>query len=180
MTSSPLTHRPSLSLAQLGWPAVISSARTAIAATASFLIARLFGLPEAYWAPISTIVVMQSTLGAALKISGDRFIGTFIGAIAGALLSRYFPQVWWAFALGIFLLGILCALFKLPDSYRFAGITLAIIMLIPHTAGPWIVALHRFIEVSIGIVIGLAVTVIWPTTVASRREKERQKLTGAE
>ena len=44
-------------------------------------------------------------------------------------------------------------------------------MLIPHTAGPWIVALHRFIEVSIGIVIGLAVTVIWPTTVASRSKK---------
>lgn len=161
MMSRSTTSRSPLPLAQLGWPAVMSSARTAVAAAASFLVARLFALPEAYWAPISTIVVMQSTLGAALKISGDRFIGTLLGAIAGGLLSRYFPQAWWMFALGIFFLGILCALFRLPDSYRFAGITLAIIMLIPHTAAPWIVALHRFIEVSIGIVVGLAVTVIW-------------------
>ena len=108
--------RPSISFAQLGWPEVVSSARTAIAATASFLVARLFGLPEAYWAPITTIVVLQSTLGAALKISGDRFIGTFLGAVAGGLMSRYFPQVWWMFALGEFFLGILCALLRLADT----------------------------------------------------------------
>jgi uncharacterized membrane protein YgaE (UPF0421/DUF939 family) len=106
---------------------------------------------------------MQSTLGAALKISGDRFIGTLLGAAAGGLLSGYFPQVWWMFAVGVFFVGILCAMFRLPDSYRFAGITLAIVMLIPHTAAPWIVALHRFVEVSIGIVVGLAVTAIWRT-----------------
>jgi uncharacterized membrane protein YgaE (UPF0421/DUF939 family) len=155
--------RAMISRSQFGWPEVMNSARTAVAAAASFLIARLFGLPEAYWAPISTIVVMQSTLGAALKISGDRFIGTFLGAITGALLSRYLPQAWWIFAVGVFFLGILCALLRLPDSYRFAGITLAIIMLIPHTAAAWIVALHRFTEVSIGIVVGLAVTALWPT-----------------
>jgi uncharacterized membrane protein YgaE (UPF0421/DUF939 family) len=154
--------RPSISFAHLGWPDVISSARTAVAATASFLLARLFGLPEAYWAPITTIVVLQSTLGAALKISGDRFIGTLLGAIAGGLLSRYFPQVWWMFALSVFFLGMLCALLRLPDSYRFAGITLAIVMLIPHSAAAWIVALHRFIEVSVGILVGLAITVMWP------------------
>jgi uncharacterized membrane protein YccC len=155
------------SLFHLGWPAVISSARTAIAAAASFLIARLFGMPEAYWATISTLVVMQSTLGASLKISEGRFIGTLLGASAGGLLARYLPQVWWVFTLGIFLLGLLCILLRLESSYRFAGITLAIVVLIPHTAAPWVVALHRFIEVSIGIVVGLAVTVIWPEGVAS-------------
>ena len=147
---------------RLGWAAVISAARTAIAAAASFLIARLSGLPEAYWAAILTLVIMQSTLGATLQISGERFIGTLLGAIAGGLFTGYFPQVWWVFALGVFLLGILCALFRLQNSYRFAGITLAIVMLIPHSAPPWIVALHRFVEVSIGIVVGLAVTAVWP------------------
>jgi uncharacterized membrane protein YccC len=151
-------------LPRLGWPVVTGAARTAIAATASFLIARLFALPEAYWAPIITLVIMQSTLGATLRISGERFIGTLLGAIAGGLLARYFPPGWWisVFALGVFVLGILCPLLKLQNSYRFAGITLAIVMLIPHIAAPWIVALHRFIEVSIGIVVGLTVTAIWP------------------
>ncbi len=149
---------------RLGWPLVTGAARTAIAATTSFLIARLFAMPEAYWAPIITLVIMQSTLGATLRISGERFIGTLLGAIAGGLLARYFPQAWWiaVFTLGVFLLGILCPLFHLQNSYRFAGITLAIVILIPHSAPPWIVALHRFIEVSIGIVVGLALTAVWP------------------
>ena len=45
------------------------AARTAVAVIVSYLVARLFRLPEAYWAPISTLIVIQSTLGAALPIS---------------------------------------------------------------------------------------------------------------
>jgi len=146
----------------LGWSAVIDSARTAIAASVSFLIARRFGMPEAYWAPIITLVIMQSTLDATLKISSERFVGTILGAIAGGLLAAHFPQVWWMFALGVFALGILCDRLRLHNSYRFAGITLAIVMLIPHVAGPWTVALHRWAEVTIGILVGLAITAIWP------------------
>jgi len=109
-----------------------------------------------------TLVIMQSTLGATLQISEERFIGTLLGAIAGGVLAGYFPPAWWVFAGGLFVLGILCAAFRLQNSYRFAGITLAIVVLISHTAAPWIVALHRFIEVSIGIVVGLAITWLWP------------------
>ena len=52
-----------------GWAALIHSGRTAIVAIASLLAARLFRLPEAYWAPITTLVVTQSSLGAALTVS---------------------------------------------------------------------------------------------------------------
>jgi len=141
---------------------VESSARTAIAATASFLIARLSGLPEAYWAAILTLVIMQSTLGATLRISGERFLGTLLGAVAGGLLARFLPEAWWVFAGGVFILGLVCALLKMQNSYRFAGITLAIVMLVPRTSPTWVIAVHRFIEVSIGIAVGLAVTAIWP------------------
>jgi len=144
-----------------------SSARTAIAAASSFLIARLSGLPEAYWASILTLVIMQSTLGAALKISGERFVGTVLGAVAGGLVARFLPQSWWAFAGGVFLLGIVCGVLRLQYSYRFAGITLAIVMLVPRTSPPWVIALHRFLEVSIGIVVGLVITAIWPEPAAS-------------
>ena len=48
------------------WPITRHATRTAVAAMASLLVARLFQLPEAYWAPITTIVIEQSSLGAAL------------------------------------------------------------------------------------------------------------------
>ena len=70
--------------------ALVHSARTAIAAVVSLLVARVLGLPEAYWATITTLIIMQSTLGAALTISEQRFAGTAVGALMGALLTTYF------------------------------------------------------------------------------------------
>ena len=54
------------------WPIVVHSLRTAIACVVSLLVARLFRLPEAYWAAITALIVMQSSLGAALPISAQR------------------------------------------------------------------------------------------------------------
>jgi uncharacterized membrane protein YgaE (UPF0421/DUF939 family) len=143
--------------------AVIHVVRTTFAAVASLLIARLFRLPEAYWAAITTLVVMQSSLGAALTISWQRFVGSAIGAGAGALFAAYFGSNTAMFGIGIFVMGIVCAALRLDKAaYRFAGITLAIIMLIAHTAPAWIVAVHRFIEVAVGIAVGLALTAVWP------------------
>lgn len=35
-------------------------------------------------------------------------------------------------------------------------------MLIVKTQPTWIAAIHRFVEVSVGIVIGLAISAVWP------------------
>ena len=44
----------------------------------------------------------------------------------------------------------------------YASITLAIIVLIPRSNAAWIIALHRFFEVSVGIVVALALAALWP------------------
>jgi uncharacterized membrane protein YgaE (UPF0421/DUF939 family) len=148
---------------------VEDSARTALAAVASFLIARLLRMPEAYWAAISTIIVMQSTLGAALTVSWQRFAGTVLGAATGALLSSYFQSNLAIFGVGVFLLGLACAILRLATAYRFAGVTLAIVMLIVRDRPAWVVAEHRFVEVAVGIAVGLVVTAIWPTRQSNTR-----------
>jgi uncharacterized membrane protein YccC len=141
---------------------VEDSARTAFAAVGSFLIARLLRMPEAYWATISTIIVMQSTLGAAVTVSWQRFTGTVLGAAVGALLSAFFRSNLAIFGAGLFLLGLVCAVLRLGTAYRFAGVTLAITMLIVRVRPAWVVAEHRLIEVSVGIAVGLIVTAVWP------------------
>src|SRR5215469_11047388 len=82
------------------------SVRTALAAVVSILLARAIKLPEYYWAPITSFVVMQSTLGATLQISGQRFVGTAIGAVLGALLAPHFGANVLVFAIGILGLGL--------------------------------------------------------------------------
>jgi len=142
---------------------ITHAARTAAGAVASLLIARLFRLPEPYWAPITSIVVMQSTLAAAISISAQRFAGTAAGAAAGALAAIYFPGSTLAFGLMVLVVGMLCAAFHIDRSaYRYAGITLAIVVLIPHAESPWVIAIHRFAEVSLGIAVGLAFMAAWP------------------
>jgi uncharacterized membrane protein YgaE (UPF0421/DUF939 family) len=135
---------------------LIHSVRTAVAAVLSLLAARLFRLPEAYWAPITTIVITQSSLGAALVVSGQRFVGTALGAIVGAIVAILFGPNMVVLGISVFLLGLVCAVLRVDRSaYRFGGITLALVLLIPRTSPAWTIAFHRFAEVSVGIGVAL-------------------------
>jgi uncharacterized membrane protein YccC len=144
-------------------PSIGHSVRTALAATASVIVARLVQMPEAYWAAIATLVVMQSSLGATLTLSIERVVATALGASVGAVEANYFGANLIAFVLAIFFIGLLSYGFRLEKTaYRYASVTLTIIVLIPRTNPAWIVAVHRFIEVSVGIVVALLVVAIWP------------------
>lgn len=150
------------------------AARTGLATAVSLFVGRLCRMPEAYWAPITTIIVMQSTLGASWNVSKQRLIGTVLGVTTGALLASYAERGIIAFGAAIFALGLVCALLRLEQSaYRFAGITLAIVMLIVRPQAPWTTAMHRFLEVSIGIGVGLVFTAIWRPRELPRAQKPR-------
>jgi uncharacterized membrane protein YccC len=144
-------------------PSITDASRTAVAATASVIIARLVQMPEAYWAAIATLIVMQSTLGATLTLSIERIVATAVGASLGAIEAYLLGANLFAFALAILFAGLLSILFRLDKTaYRSASITLAIVVLIPRSASPWTIALHRFIEFSVGIVVALAFVAVWP------------------
>jgi uncharacterized membrane protein YgaE (UPF0421/DUF939 family) len=128
--------------------ALINSARATVASVASLLLARILKLPEFYWAPISTIVILLSTIDP-LTLAWQRFAGTALGAALGALIATYLHPNWIVYGLGIYVCGVLCALLRMDSAYRFAAITLTIVLLIAHTRPPWIVAAHRFVEVSL-------------------------------
>jgi uncharacterized membrane protein YgaE (UPF0421/DUF939 family) len=139
------------------------AASTALATVASLIVARLCRVPEAYWAPITTIIVMQSTLGAAWAASKQRLIGTALGAAVGALVASCFDRGIIVFGVALFALGLICALLRLDQSaYRFAGVTLSIVILIARPQAAWITGLHRFVEVSLGIAVALVFTAVWP------------------
>jgi len=140
---------------------LIASARTAIAAVASMLIARSLKMPEFYWAPISTIVILFSTINPR-TLAWQRFAGTAVGAFLGALIASYLPHNWIVYGIGIFVCGMLSSILRLGTAYRFAAIALSIVLLIAHDRSPWIVATHRFIEVSVGIAVALLMTLLWP------------------
>lgn len=146
-----------------GWLVLAHSARTAVAAVASVLAARLFRLPETYWAAVTTLVITQSSLGAALTVSWQRFAGTALGAVVGAIVASYFGPHVLVFGTSVFILGLLCAVAHSDRSaYRFGGVTLAIVLLVPRAGPAWQIAFHRFAEVSLGIGMALVLAAVWP------------------
>ena len=143
---------------------LLDAARTTVVAVLAMLLARLLRLPEFYWAPISAIVIIQSTIDPK-TLAWQRFAGTALGAAMGALIGTVFPASptnTWVYAGAIFLAGVLCVLLRFRGAYRFAAITLSIILLIAHKSVAWIVAWHRFAEVSLGIAVALTIALLWP------------------
>ena len=140
--------------------ALFHSARTAVAAVLALLLARALSLPEFYWAPISTIVILLSATDP-LTLAWQRFAGTALGAVVGALIATSVPINWMVYGVGILVCGLLSAMLRLGGAYRFAAITLTIVLLIAHAAPPRVVAYHRFVEVSLGIAVALLVTKVW-------------------
>ena len=138
--------------------------RTAIAAGLAYWFGQLLHLPGAYWAAISATIVMQSEVGATVIASRDRFIGTIFGAIVGWVTAHLWHNCAVGFALGIFAVIVLCTAFRFKNSGRLGGVTVAIIVLIPHTGHIWKIAVERFVEVSLGIAVSLAVAETWKKT----------------
>jgi uncharacterized membrane protein YccC len=137
--------------------------KTAVAGVISLYLTTIFQLPQGYWAAITALIVMQSNVGATLNASRTRLAGTAVGAVVGGVFVGMFGMSALGFALAVTIAFFVCDLLHLADSQRLATVTVAIIMLIPHTSAAWVIALHRFTEVALGILIALVVSLtLWP------------------
>jgi uncharacterized membrane protein YgaE (UPF0421/DUF939 family) len=92
---------------------LINAARTTVAAVLAALLARTLKLPEFYWAPISAIVVIESTIDPR-TIGWQRFAGTALGAALGALIGTFFRSTTLVYAAAVFS----CGAFALFFGYR--------------------------------------------------------------
>lgn len=128
-------------------------------------LSRFLGLPEGYWAAITAMIVLQASLGAAIKESWVRVAATAIGAAVAMPCVAFFGQSLIVFGMAVFITVILCSLLRLQAGLRVGATTVAIIMLISHPGRPWAPGIHRFLEVSFGIIVALVVAkVMWPSS----------------
>jgi uncharacterized membrane protein YccC len=134
------------------------AARMTVAGVAAFVAAWAFTLPQGYWAVISAIVVVQSSLGGTLGASIDRLMATVAGALMGAACvsirgHAFLPEV----LVLILAVGPTALLAALRPSFRLAPIT-AVIVLVGASPGTGLLtAFHRVAEIALGCVIGTIV-----------------------
>lgn len=138
--------------------------RVTIAGAIAFALAQLLVLPQGYWAVITAVIVMQASVGGSLKAAIDRFLGTFAGAIYGAVVSAFVPHAssWQLGTAIVIALAPLALLASIKTSFRVAPIT-ALIVLLPtsaHTLGPVVSAIDRVLEITLGNLVGVAVALL--------------------
>jgi uncharacterized membrane protein YgaE (UPF0421/DUF939 family) len=140
--------------------AAIAAFKTGLAATLCLLLGHLLRLEHSYWAAISAIVVMGSDTGVTFTSSRDRLIGTALGALMGWGTFYAWHGHYVVYGLAVALCIFLCSALAFDKAGRLAGVALTIIVLVHLDAGPGHAAIYRFLEVGLGIVVALAVTML--------------------
>jgi uncharacterized membrane protein YccC len=142
-------------LAKVNWKHGI---KTTVAACLCLVLGRVFRLPQGYWACVSAVVVLQSTVRDTWTVSRDRIVGTAIGAVIGWGAGSVWHGNPLIYAFAILLCMTVPQIMQLKNAGRMAGVAATIIMLIPSHLPYWQVAVSRFLEVSIGVLVALAVS----------------------
>ena len=144
---------------------IVHGTRVALAFLLTFLIIRLFTIPESTWPLVTMVVIMGpiSFWGNVVPRAFERIGGTVFGSILGLialqleLISLPLMLVWCAAAM--FLCGWL-ALGKKPYQGLLIGVTLAIVVGSP--IGEIDTALWRSGDVILGSLLAMLFTGIWP------------------
>jgi uncharacterized membrane protein YccC len=144
-------HRPAVSLAL----------RSVVACFVTFLVGRIFGMPQSLWAVLTSIIVMQGSVGASLKAMVDRMLGTLGGGVGGIIVSAALHDIGdWSPGIAL-LVGVppLALLAAMRPAYRVAPITFLILVLSPNIADMGLIrsAVERLLEIMLGSGIALAV-----------------------
>jgi hypothetical protein len=152
-----------------------------VAVLATFAVVKILGLPQGWWAVITALLVVQTSVGGSLKAALDRLWGTLAGALYGAAVAIVIPHVTdtglaITIAVAILPLAFLAAVNPI---FRVAPVTALIVMLPIYGQGgsPLVSALDRVLEIVIGNIVALAVTfVILPTRAHSQLREAAAKV----
>ena len=136
--------------------------RVTASALAAFGVNSIVQLPQGYWIAFTAILVVQTSVGGSVKAVFERMLGTFAGAAWGAVVctvaSHFDHSYYWvAVIAGIAPASFLAALYP---SFRIAPITVAIVLFsdTAHNMSPLVYAEHRVMEIGVGCLIGLVVS----------------------
>jgi uncharacterized membrane protein YccC len=138
--------------------------RTTFAGLITFTLTHLLELPHSYWAVLTSVIIMQESVGGSLKATLDRMLGTVAGAIWGVSVTLAIPHRD-TLTLGLTLavaLAPLALLAALKPNYRVAPVTAIIVLLT--TAGVQIAPMHyavdRVLEIGLGCLVGFAISLL--------------------
>jgi uncharacterized membrane protein YccC len=138
--------------------------RVTISAVLAFVAAHLFHLAIALWAVLTAVILTQLNVGRSVKASTDYFVATIGAAIYAGLVGTLVPHADEISLLGALAIAVAPAtlLAALNPRFSAAPFTVVLVLLAPTIthAAPFASALERVMEVAVGGIIGLLVSIL--------------------
>lgn len=119
------------------------------------LVSNLKIIQNPFFAAISCVVAMQTTVKGSLRMGINRVKGTIIGGIVGFLFAIIYPGNAILAGLGVIATIYSCNVFKLNKAISVACVTYCAIYLGVGTEEPFLYSLNRIIDTSMGVIIGV-------------------------
>lgn len=160
--------------------------KTALAAIIAVVIYQFFNMPKGYWAVVTAVIIMQSNMDSGsfevtLKLATQRLVGTVSGAVVGFGLIFLINPNYWQLLVIIFVCILAASyLTKFYKGMTLAGPTAVIVLLLAHHAPiTQSLAAMRTLEILLGVVVAIVVTVfVWPYQVTDHLKLNRIKRLG--
>jgi uncharacterized membrane protein YccC len=138
--------------------------RSTTAAVLTLAAAQVLNLPIALWAVLTAVILTQISVGRSLKASMDYLVSTLGGAIYAGAIGAFVPHdnslaVYAALALALAPAVLLAALNARFSAAPFTAVMVFFGPTITHT-GPIAAAFERVIEVAVGCIVGLFVSLV--------------------
>jgi uncharacterized membrane protein YccC len=138
------------------------SVRVTVSAVLTLALGQLLNVPLVLWAVLTAVLVTQASVGRSLKATIDYFVGTLGGAIYAGIVAALIPHSGELAELAVLAIAVapLVVLAAKNSSFNVAPFTAVIVVLAPtitHST-PFESALYRLIEVALGAVTGLLVS----------------------
>lgn len=134
-----------------------------VAGLLAFALGQMFTIPlHGLWVVLTALVVTQMSAGGSMRATVEYLIGTLGGAIYGAVIGVFMPHATVIEQAGDLALGIapLAFIAALNPAYRVAPVSAVLVLLISGEVGggPIGSALVRFVEVALGGIVAVAVS----------------------
>ena len=160
--TSTLGFSEALQTRNRGLGSVSMAVRVAVATTASYFIAaRVSGSLLPIFAPITTLLVVQTSPFSTLGMTAQRVFGTGLGVAAATIYVSFVPITWWS----VFLAVLVSLLLARALPFGVAGqlqLPLATVFVMALGPGDLAVDLWRVADVVMGGVIGVLVVFVAP------------------
>ncbi len=131
--------------------------KTGIGVMLCILVGYFNIIDKTFFAAVACIVCMQTTVKSSLTVGLNRLKGTFIGGVVGFLFVLIRPGNPILACLGIITTIYICNILNVNSSITIACVVFCAIMINIGSESPLEYSVHRIIDTSIGVVIGVCV-----------------------